>query len=302
MVSKEKISGIEILTLENQHLKTKIAPTLGGKIVSVFNKPLNNEFLWRNENLPLAQNRPGDDYDSNFWGGIDELIPNDIPETINNIDYPDHGELWTTSLTYKTENNKISVSGNLKLSGLFYQKDVSLDDHKPIIHLEYKIRNVSGEARDILWKMHAALAIEEGDRLFTEAKKAKVVDLGYSRFSDQNEFRWPLIEKTDASIVPHKNNGMDFFYLYDIDRPDMGLITRNGKHLFRYVYDRDVFPYQWYFASYGGFLNHYVAILEPCTNMPISIKDAKAKRQCLTLKPDQELKTKVLIYAGKNLK
>jgi hypothetical protein len=38
----------------------------------------------------------GADYDSNFYGGIDELIPNDIPENIDGIDDPDHGELWTT--------------------------------------------------------------------------------------------------------------------------------------------------------------------------------------------------------------
>lgn len=302
MFSKEEINGIEILTLENEQLKIKIAPKLGGKIISVFNKPLNTEFLWCNKNLPLAQNNSGDDYDSNFWGGIDELIPNDIPENVNGIDYPDHGELWTTSLQYKTENNEVSLSGNLNLSGLYYQKKVSLDDNKPTICIDYKIRNTSGQTKDILWKFHAALVIGQGDTLFTDAKKAKVVDLDYSRFKDQNEFCWPVVEKIDASIVPYKNNGMDFFYLYDIERPEMGLITRKGKHLFSYLYDKKVFPFQWYFASYGGFLDHYVAIIEPCTNMPMSINSAKEKGQCLTLEPNQKLNTKVLIYAGENLK
>ncbi len=302
MFSKKKINGIEILTLENEHLKIKIAPKLGGKIISVFNKPLNTEFLWSNKNLTLVQNHPGDDYDSNFWGGIDELIPNDIPENVHGIDYPDHGELWTTSLKYKTENNTVSLSGNLKLCGLYYQKEVSLDANRPIICMNYKIRNTSGQTRDILWKLHAALDIEQGDRLLTDAKRAKVVDLDYSRFMDQNEFHWPVIENIDASIAPNKNNSMDFFYLHDIACPEMGLITGKGKHLFSYLYDKKVFPFQWYFASYGGFLNHYVAIIEPCTNMPISITDAKEKSQCLTLKPDEELNTQVLIYAGENLK
>lgn len=302
MISKIKINGIEILILENEHIKIKIAPKLGGKMLSIFNKKLNIEFLWSNKNITLAQKRPGDDYDSNFWGGIDELIPNDIPENLNGIDYPDHGELWTTSLEYRTKNNKVSLLGNLKLSGLYYQKEVYLDNNKPIIFIDYKIKNRSGQIRDILWKLHAALIIKEGDKVFTDAKKAKVVDLNYSRFKDQNEFPWPLLEKTDVSIVPYKNNGMDFFYLYDIDCPEMGLITGKGKHLFCYSYDKKIFPFQWYFASYGGFLNHYTAILEPCTTMPISIKKAKEKGQCLTLIPDQELNTTVLIYAGENLK
>jgi hypothetical protein len=81
----------------------------------------------------------------------------------------------------------------------------------------------------------------------------------------------------------------------------MGLITNEGKHLFSCLYDKQVFPYQWYFASYGGFFNHYVAILEPCTNMPISIKEAKAKGQCLTLNPGEVLRTRIFMYAGANL-
>jgi hypothetical protein len=300
MVSKEIINLIEILTLENEHIKTKIAPKLGGKIISVFNKQLNKEFLWHNDNLPLVQNKPDDDYDSNFWGGIDELLPNDIPETVNGIDYPDHGELWTTSLKYKLENDIIKLSGYLNLSELYYQKQVSLIDNKSMICLDYKIKNMSRQSKDILWKLHASLISKEGDQLTTDAKKAKVVDLEYSRFSVENEFRWPIVEKTDASIVPSKNNGMDFFYLYDSECPEMSLITNNGKHRFSYLYDNNVFPFQWYFASYGGFLNHHVSILEPSTNMPVSINEAKEKSKCLTLKPGQELKTRVIVYAGEN--
>ena len=302
MVSLDKNNGVEILTLENEHLKVHIAPDLGGKILTLYNKVLEKEFLWQNKNLPLARNRPGADYDSNFWGGIDELLPNDIPETLNGIDYPDHGELWTTPLRFELENNRIHLSGNLSLSGLSYQKIVFLDTKNPIIYMEYKIVNKSNEPRDILWKLHAALAIEKGNRLVTSAKKAKVVNPDYSRFSEQCEFDWPVIEKSDASIVPPKNNGMDFFYLYDIEQSEMKLISGNNKYLFSYSYNQSVFPYQWYFASYGGFFGHYVAVLEPSSNMPISVLDAKAQGQCLTLAPDEELSTNVRIYAGENLK
>ena len=52
-----------------------------------------------NKDLPFSTHQPGTDYDSNFWGGIDELLPNDIDEKIDTIDYPDHGELWTTALS-----------------------------------------------------------------------------------------------------------------------------------------------------------------------------------------------------------
>ncbi len=97
MISKSILNGIEIFTIESDHLKVSIAPALGGKIISIFNKHFQKEFLWTNKTLPLATNARGADYDPNFWGGIDELIPNDLPETIDSIPYPDHGELWTTA-------------------------------------------------------------------------------------------------------------------------------------------------------------------------------------------------------------
>ena len=92
-ILKNYINGIEVLTMENEHLKCSLVPALGGKLISVYNKSLQKEFLWINQHLELAVNEPGAEYDPNFLGGIDELIPNDIPEKIDGIEYPDHGEL-----------------------------------------------------------------------------------------------------------------------------------------------------------------------------------------------------------------
>ena len=265
------MNGIELLTGENDHIKFEIVPASGGKILSIYNKHLHKEFLWRNINLIPEIYQPDADYDANFIGGIDELLPNDIPETIDSITYPDHGELWTTPLDYELYEDRISVFGKLKLSGLYYKKTILLEANAPVINLEYTIKNESDSIRNFLWKLHAALSIDEGDQLISDAKKGKVVDLDYSRFKNLNEFTWPFIENTDASMVPNKNNSIDFFYLFDIERPEMNLLSNGGKHIFRYSYDKKVFSYQWYFASYGGFLNHYTAILEPSTSMPISV-------------------------------
>jgi len=298
--SLSHINEVEIFTGENDHIKFEIAPALGGKILSVFNKHLNKEFLWRNKNLLPEIHKPGADYDTNFYGGIDELIPNDIPENIDGIDYPDHGELWTTQLGYELNKDNISVQGKLKLSGLHYKKTVFFETNVPMIRLEYRIKNESDFQRNFLWKLHAALVIEGGDRLVTSAQKARAIDPVYSRFSNMDEFNWPLIENTDASIVPAKNNSMDFFYLYDIKQSEMKFSSGNGNYLFSYRYDKKIFPYQWYFASYGGFLNHYTTILEPCSSMPLSVNEAKRMSQCTVLEPGEEINTVVYIYAGEN--
>ncbi len=298
MITKHIINGIEIITLETNHFLVSIAPSLGGKITSVFNKRLQKEFLWTNDHLPLQINSAGADYDSNFYGAIDELLPSDVPETVDGLSYPDHGELWTTSLEYQEAPGKITVSGKMKICGLHYSKTVHADPDKPVIYLDYKITNETTEQRNFLWKLHAALRIQAGDKLVTGARYGQVVNPAYSRFTDTDPFEWPFIQHKDASVVPPADGTMDFFYLSAMPQGEMQLLSNNGEHVFSYRYDTKVFPYQWYFASYGGFLNHYTVILEPCTNMPMSVNEAKAKGQCAVLEPGETLMTTVTIYAG----
>ncbi len=301
MISKSITNGIKILTVETDNLIFSIIPALGGKILSIYNKHLQKEFLWTNSKLPLQTNESGADYDSNFSGAIDELIPNDLTEKIDSIEYPDHGELWTTHLQYEITGEKIRVFGKLKLSGLSYSKTIYADLNSPLLFVEYFIKNEADLQRNFLWKLHAALQIQPGDKLITDAALAQVVDPEYSRFKNTDEFKWPWIEEQDASIIPAANKTMDFFYLYDTPTGEMQLLSNNGEYVFSYRYDKSIFPYQWYFASYGGFLDHYTVILEPCTNMPMSVNEAMAKGQSAVLAPGESLTTTVQIYAGEKI-
>jgi len=295
--SKHEVNGLEVIAGENDDIRFEIVPALGGKLTSVFNKKLQKEFLWHNAELALVENNAGDDYDSNFWGGIDELLPNDIPEAVDGIEYPDHGELWTTRLAYTLASDVVSVFGQLPKSGLFYTKTVSLLEGSGI-QLAYRIVNQAESRRHFLWKLHAALRITPGDRLESPATKARVVYPQSSRFRNEDEFNWPVIDGVDAALVPDKNGTMDFFYLYDSPESDMSLVSDEGNHRFTYRYDGAIFPYQWYFASYGQFHNHYTAILEPASAMPVSVNEAAALGQCSVLEPGEALHTVVTIHAG----
>ncbi len=298
MISQHTDNGLTILTLESDLLRVELAPALGGKFTSVYNKLLNKEFLWHNDSLPLEKLEPGADYDSNFWGGIDELLPNDIPETIDGIDYPDHGELWTTALDHVVNKQQVILSGTLPKSRLFYQKTISLEKDLTEVKINYIIRNLSGSIRHFLWKLHAALQITAGDRMETPATTGRIVYPGSSRFRVDGEFHWPEIEGINAAIVPPKDQTMDFFYLYNSPEGTMKMISGKGEHCFAYQYDQVVFPYQWYFASYGQFRDHYTAILEPASAMPVSVNEAVALRQCSVLEPGGEMNTSVIMYAG----
>lgn len=93
-----RLNGKTLICLKNRALEISIAPGVGGRITSVCSAGDGYEFLWTNGALPLERLEPGSEYDPNFYGSIDELLPNDMPEYVNGIHEPDHGELWTRAL------------------------------------------------------------------------------------------------------------------------------------------------------------------------------------------------------------
>ena len=111
------LDGIPVTRLESDHLRLDVAPSVGGRVISLVHKPSGHEFLWHNRALPLRCEPAGSEYDPNFYGGIDELLPNDIPELIDGVNCPDHGELWTTPLAVQSEDRpKLLAQGTPELS------------------------------------------------------------------------------------------------------------------------------------------------------------------------------------------
>ena len=287
-----------IVRMENDFLQVDVAPAVGGRIVSLLEKASNYQFLWRNAGLKLEKLSPGSAYDPNFYGGIDELIPNDIPEFLNGRDSPDHGELWTTSLDHWLDGQTLAMAGTLPLCGLRYARRLTLRPDSPNIDVDYRIENPTGERREFLWKLHAALNIEPGDQIECMARTARVVDPQWSRWKSLEPFAWPVIEGKQADQIPPLDGTLDFLFLYDLKAGQMAWRSVSRKLRFTYYFDTQVFLYAWYFASYGGFDGHYVAILEPCTTMPLSVNEAARLGQCSVLEAGQKIETRVTIYAG----
>lgn len=297
------LDSLPILRLETDLLRVDIASQIGGRILSIYHKELGREFLWKNEGLPLRTSQPGDPYDPNFWGGIDEVIPGDLPEVIAGLSSPDHGELWTLPLESGIEGDTLLLEGTLPRWGLHYQKRVSLRADSPWIDLDYRIHNATAERRTFLWKLHAAVQIAPGDRIGCPAEWAVAADPQWSRWKDQQPFHWPMVEGQRADVIPAPDGTTDFLFLYGLREGWLSLLQpAQGIALpgceFSIAFDPQVFPYVCYFASYGGFDGHYTAVLEPATAMPLSVNEAARLGQCSVLAPGESLTTRVSLYAG----
>src|SRR5919199_616506 len=98
-----KFRDIDTVILENDLLRVVIMPDLGAKIWQLTYKPKGKDLLWHNPRLKPRKLPFHSIYDDTFFGGWDELYPNDTPEELNGEAEPDHGEIWTLPWEYAIE-------------------------------------------------------------------------------------------------------------------------------------------------------------------------------------------------------
>lgn len=294
-LDRRNSDSLVLIRLDSPFLSVKVAPALGGRIASLVDKSSGRELLWRNKALKLQALPANSAYDPNFYGGIDELLPNDLPETFCGVACPDHGELWTLPLNAHVWENRLRLHGVLPRFGLEYMREMWLSNECACLEFAYRITNRAGQPREFLWKLHAAVAVEPGDTIECPAAHARVVDPAWSRRKSLTPFAWPTADGRAVNVVPQPDGTVDFFYLYDLSEGRMSLRSSTRGIELAYEFDPTMFRCCWLFASYGGFDGHYTVILEPCTTMPISVNDAVRDGFCSRLAPAETLETRVLL-------
>ena len=268
------------MTLGNEFLSVKTDSSAGGRIISLFDKTAGRELLWYDASRVPAD--PELDYDGNFAGGMDELLPCDPPEN----GWPDHGELWTAQVNEKFTDNILETSVLLPLSGLEYKRTLRLAGNSVICN--YEITNRSGKAVDFLWKLHGAFAAAAGDRLDVPAGCIQAADPGnWSKAADAMPRLWH-----NDYVLPAMDGSSDFFYLTDLASGKMAVDFAAGGRV-ECSFDPAVFAAAWVFASFGRLNGSRCIILEPCTNYPGTLAEAKQAKVCAHLEADEQLTTQV---------
>lgn len=290
------VDGLTVLRLQNAHAQVDVVPEVGGRIISLIHKCTGHEFLWRNKSLPLRRAMPGSVYDPEFYGGIDEQFPCDLPETADGIDYPDHGELWTQGLDAAWEQETLVLSGHLPLSGFRYERRMVLQKDAPVLRVSYRLTNESGCGRLFLWKLHAALDVSPGDRILCPATAARPLDMAWSRCRDNASFAWPECDGTNMSVVPPADGTTEFLALTELTRGQIGLWRRGSGLRLRIEFDTRTFPCCWLFASYGGLFGHYTVVLEPSTTDKLSLSQAELSDQVARLEAGEAIETTVTYH------
>lgn len=266
--------------IENDALRVTVDPIHGGRITGFMDKIRGTEQLWYDPaRLPV---NPALDYDGNFAGGMDELLPNDPPED----GFPDHGELWTLPLDCEAKPGQLALHGILPLSKLAYRREMHLESNT--LAAEYQIENTADCTLDFLWKLHAALWIEPGDELHVPAQCVQAADPGnWSEAVHGMPLLW-----NGKYTVPEMDGSSDFFYLTGLTGNEIRLTRRDGT-VFCCRFDPAIFRCVWIFASFGRLNGSRTLIMEPSTNYPGTLAEARRSKVCARLAPGKSIHTTV---------
>ena len=303
--------GLSSVVLENQSLRLIIFPEAGAKIWQITYKPLDADLLWNNPRIPPARLPSNSRYDDVWSGGWDELFPNDEVAVIEGESYPDHGELWTGNWDAEPWSRGDEVGVRLRyitpISSIEVEKTIRLRRNQPRIEFQHRFTNRGRTPFPFLWKLHPAMAVTPQHRIDFPPMQVALEPAFPGTLAGGLELsQWPLI-KTAAGeidlrcITPEDARQLYFFYGTQMKGNWCALTNTATGLACGLQFDPKVFPCCWLFATYGGWRNYNVAVLEPCTGYPLNFDAMKAAGRHRTLEPGESLQTDVRFLVQEGL-
>lgn len=304
--------GLRSVVLENQFLRLVIFPQAGAKIWQITYKPLDADLLWNNPRIPPARLPSNSRYDDVWSGGWDELFPNDELSVIEGESYPDHGELWTGEWDAEPWSRSDEVGARLRyttpISSIEVEKTIRLRRDQPRIEFQHRFTNRGRTAFPFLWKLHPAMAVTPQHRIDFPPMQVALEPAFPGTLAGADELsQWPLIKTPGGDIdlrrvTPEDARQLYFFYGAQMKGNWCALTNTATGLACGLQFDPKVFPCCWLFATYGGWRNYNVAVLEPCTGYPLNFEAMKAAGRNRTLAPGESLQTDVRFLVQKGLR
>jgi hypothetical protein len=304
--------GLDSVVLENRMLRVVVLPQVGGKIWQITYKPLDSDLLWNNPRIAPAKLPLGSRYDDVWSGGWDELFPCDEASLIEGENYPDHGELWTGNWTAEPFSGPDLAGARLRyvtpISSIEVEKTIRLRREQACVEFDHRFTNRGRTDFPFLWKLHPAMAVSPQHRLDFPSMKVRLEPAFPGTLAGASDpADWPIVKTPGGSvdlrrISPETARQLYFFYGTDMKGNWCALTNSATGLACALQFDAEVFQSCWLFATYGGWRNYNVAVLEPCTGYPLSFEAMKAAGRHRTLAPGESLRTEVRFLVQENLR
>lgn len=291
--------GIRAWTLESEYLRTIVVPEMGAKLVSLFDKRNQLEWLVDPGHRPFKQVPYGAAFENQDMSGWDEMFPTIVacayPGDGENlgVPLPDHGEVW--ALPWEHE---LATPGELKLSvvgkALPYRltRTLSYSD-AATLRMQYELKNLGGERIPYIWAAHPQFTCGEQAEIklppqVTEVCNTIPADWGWGE--PETRFGWPQALTIGGKIVRIDRTGpaslgqaRKFFVLPEIPVGSVGLVRRPSGDWLRLDWNPAEIPYLGIWVDEGALNHTTVTALEPTTGFYDSLAVAWEKKEVTVL-------------------
>lgn len=302
----EAAEQAQVLTLENSEIKLTIRPDLGGRIDQLEDSQTGHSWLWHPSHYTPEATRIlpiGASFDDQWTGGWDEIFPNDAAGLFQGRNLVDHGELWSQRWELlECSPLSITLGYQCQTVPVRVEKTIELDPNRPQAQLIYQFENQSQEQIPFLFKHHAAIAIEAGDEILLPDCWVEPAFLEFSKLIGQpGKTRFPKAvaangETIDLRVIPPSSSQLqEFYYSSDLSNGYCGIRHQRTQSSLLMTFDTADFPYVWMFQSYGGWRDHYVVVVEPCTTMPFDLEEAYRLHQTAFLRPQEKQRRRLTL-------
>jgi galactose mutarotase-like enzyme len=196
------VSGLPAIALRTDELEVVAVPAAGMKLTNL-RRPRGREWLWRNDQIPLAQPRESTSFvETADSGGWDECFPTvgacPIPGApAESPHLPDHGELWSATWTSSAYEHADGVTLAAAATGSLlpyeFHRELTLDPHEPVLRVRYRLRHTGDSPFPWIWCAHPLFNVQPGTTIELPSLRQVKVDAvhGLTGLSPGDIVSWP---------------------------------------------------------------------------------------------------------------
>jgi galactose mutarotase-like enzyme len=298
--------GFAALALESELRRVVMVPDLGGKIVSIFDKAHDHEWL-----VPpmreVKQVQFGATFVEQDMAGWDEMLPTITACTVDGFSYPDHGEVWSIPWTVEQVAGKLILSVDGVARPYHFTRAATLVTADEL-ELHYRLKNTGDKPMPYLYAAHPQFAATPSTRILLPEDVTQVVNV----IEDDPSFgpagkmhAWPEgAMQNGASMHLNRVRSADLhacrkFYIYPKQHITWAVLAQDdlGCEL-RMSWSPVDLPYMGLWIDEGTWNNVPVAAPEPSNGYYDSLERAIANHQVMTLQPGEGKSWKIRVNLG----